>query len=78
MPKYNDPSIYVELFTFHDPEARLATLASLEGFDPGGAPTLSRRVLVSVETAEPRYLAAWGYAVEKPWGVYLPGGRWPT
>ena len=72
------PRVYGELFTFDDPEARLPALDRLEGFDPDGGPNLYRRVLVPVETAERAHVAAWVYAIEKPSGVYLPGGRWPS
>ena len=72
------PRVYGELFTFDDPEARLPALDRLEGFDPEGGPNLYRRVLVPVETTEHAYFAAWVYAVEKPSGMYLPGGRWPS
>ena len=71
------PRVFGELFTFDDPEARLPALDHLEGFDPDGGPNLYRRVLVPVETMEHAHIAAWVYAVEKPSGEYLPGGRWP-
>jgi gamma-glutamylcyclotransferase (GGCT)/AIG2-like uncharacterized protein YtfP len=71
------PRVHGELFTFDDPEARLPALDRLEGFDPDGGPSLYRRVLVPVETTERAHVAAWVYAIEKPSGVYLPGGRWP-
>ncbi len=74
----NGPLVHGELFTFDDPEARLPALDRLEGFDPDGGPSLYRRVLVPVETAQRDHVAAWVYAVEKPSGVYLAGGRWPT
>jgi gamma-glutamylcyclotransferase (GGCT)/AIG2-like uncharacterized protein YtfP len=72
------PRVYGELFTFDDPEARLPALDRLEGFDPNGGPNLYRRVLVPVETAGRAHIAAWVYAIEKPSGVHLPGGRWPS
>jgi gamma-glutamylcyclotransferase (GGCT)/AIG2-like uncharacterized protein YtfP len=72
------PRVYGELFTFDDPETRLPALDRLEGFDPDSQPNLYRRVLVPVETAERSHVAAWAYAIEKPSGVYLPGGRWPS
>ena len=72
------PRVYGELFTFDDPEVRLPALDRLEGFDPEGGPNLYRRVLVPAETTEHAHVAAWVYAVEKPSGVYLPGGRWPS
>jgi gamma-glutamylcyclotransferase (GGCT)/AIG2-like uncharacterized protein YtfP len=72
------PRVFGELFTFDDPEARLPALDRLEGFDPDGGPNLYRRVLVAVETAERAHVAAWVYAIEKPSGVYLPGGRWSS
>ena len=74
----DSPRVYGELFTFDDPEARLPALDRLEGFDPDGGPNLYRRVLVPVETAERAHVAAWVYAIEKPSGVHLPGGRWPS
>ena len=72
------PRVFGELFAFDDPEARLPALDQLEGFDPDGGPNLYRRVLVPVETAEHAHSVAWVYVVEKPSGVYLPGGRWPS
>jgi gamma-glutamylcyclotransferase (GGCT)/AIG2-like uncharacterized protein YtfP len=72
------PRVYGELFTFDDPDTRLPALDRLEGFDPNGGPNLYRRVLVPVETMERAHVAAWVYAIEKPSGVYLPGGRWPS
>ncbi len=72
------PRVYGELFTFDDPETRLPALDRLEGFDPDGGPNLYRRVLVPVETTERAHVAAWVYAIERPSGVYLPGGRWPS
>ena len=72
------PRVFGELFTFDDPEARLPALDRLEGFDPDAGPNLYRRVLVPVETAERTHVAACVYAIEKPSGVYLPGGRWPS
>jgi gamma-glutamylcyclotransferase (GGCT)/AIG2-like uncharacterized protein YtfP len=79
---HDGPRVYGELFTFDDPEARLPALDRLEGFDPNGGPNLYRRVLVPVETAGRApgraHIAAWVYAIEKPSGVYLPGGRWPS
>jgi gamma-glutamylcyclotransferase (GGCT)/AIG2-like uncharacterized protein YtfP len=72
------PRVYGELFTFDDPEARLPALDRLEGFHPDGGPNLYRRVLVPVECAERALVAAWVYAIEKPSGVFLPGGRWPS
>ncbi|MBD0353719.1 MAG: gamma-glutamylcyclotransferase [Rubrobacteraceae bacterium] len=72
------PRVHGELFTFDDPETRLPALDRLEGFDPDGGPSLYRRVLVPVETTERAHVAAWVYAIEKPSGVYLPGGRWPS
>ena len=72
------PRVYGELFTFDDPEARLPALDRLEGFEPGGGPNLYRRVLVPVETTDGTYIAAWVYAIEKPSGIHLRGGRWPS
>jgi gamma-glutamylcyclotransferase (GGCT)/AIG2-like uncharacterized protein YtfP len=72
------PRVYGELLTFDDPETRLPALDRLEGFYPDGGPSLYRRVLVPVETTERAHVAAWVYAIEKPSGVYLPGGRWPS
>ena len=69
------PVVYGELLTFEDPEERLPKLDHLEGFDPGGQ-SLYRRVLVPVEISA-RSLLAWTYAVGKPTGTHLPGGRWP-
>jgi gamma-glutamylcyclotransferase (GGCT)/AIG2-like uncharacterized protein YtfP len=73
----NGPRVSGELFTFGDPEERLPALDRLEGFDPGGGPNLYRRVLVPAETSEGAHVAAWVYAIEKPSGTHLPGGRWP-
>ena len=72
------PRVFGELFTFDDPEERLPALDRLEGFDPDGGPNLYRRVLVPVETAQRAHVSAWVYAIEKPSGVYLPAGRWPS
>ncbi len=75
--KPDGPCVAGELFTFGDPEERLPAIDRLEGFDPDGGPNLYRRVLVPVETSEGAHVAAWVYAIEKPSGTYLPGGRWP-
>ncbi len=64
------------MFTFDDPEARLPELDHLEGFDPEGQ-SLYRRVLAPIEAATGSTLA-WAYAIEKPTGTHLPGGRWPS
>lgn len=67
---------YGEILTFDDPENRLPEIDRLEGFDPNGQ-SLYRRVLVPVEAAT-RSTLAWAYAIEKPTGAHLPGGRWPS
>ena len=70
------PRVSGELFMFDDPEDRLPALDRLEGFDPG-KPSPYRRVLIPAETSSGAGVLAWAYVVEKPSGVYLPGGRWP-
>jgi gamma-glutamylcyclotransferase (GGCT)/AIG2-like uncharacterized protein YtfP len=71
------PRVFGEIFSFDDPGSRLPAIDGLEGFDPAGASSQYRRVLLPVETAGGSALLAWAYAVEEPSGVYLPGGRWP-
>ena len=70
------PRVFGELFVFDDPEDRLPALDSLEGFVPGEA-GLYRRVLIPVESKDGAVLA-WAYAIERPSGALLPGGRWPA
>lgn len=69
-------SVGGDLFAFDDPEARLPAIDRLEGFDPEGY-SLYRRVLVPVEPEGGNTVLAWAYAMERPGGVYLPGGVWP-
>ncbi len=70
------PRVFGELFVFDDPGDRLPALDSLEGFVPD-RPGFYRRVLVPV-AAKDRTVLAWAYAVERPSGTHLPGGRWPA
>lgn len=67
--------VHGELLTFGDPLNRLPSLDGLEGFHPGEK-TLYRRILIPVQ-ADGETLPAWAYAVERPSGEHLPGGRWP-
>lgn len=71
------PRVFGELFVFDDFERLLPALDRFEGFDPDSGTGLYRRVLVPVEAKKTR-VPAWVYAVERPSGNYLPGGRWPT
>lgn len=71
------PRVSGELLVFDDFEERLPVLDRFEGFDPESGNGLYRRVLVPVEARETSVLA-WVYAVERPSGVHLPGGRWPA
>ena len=75
-PKEGSPQAFGELLTFDDPGDRLPKLDHLEGFDPEGQ-SLYRRVLIPAET-ETGSVLAWAYAIEKPTGTHLPGGRWPS
>ena len=70
------PRVFGELFVFDDPGDRLPALDLLEGFAPD-APGFYRRVLIPVETGGGAVMA-WAYAVERPSGTHLPGGRWPS
>ena len=70
-------SVYGELLTFDDPDARLPAIDRLEGFHPGG-PCLYRRVLIPVRTNGAE-LPAWLYVVGDRWtGSFteLTGGIW--
>ncbi|MDE0262304.1 MAG: gamma-glutamylcyclotransferase [Bryobacterales bacterium] len=70
-------TVYGELFSFSDPEARLPAIDRLEGFNPGHA-SLDRRVLVPVVTRDACEVT-WVYVVETP-GLKerrLYSGRWP-
>jgi len=69
--------VFGELFTFEDPEQRLPALDRLEGFDPAG-PSPYQRVMIPAGTSEGAGVLAWAYVVEKSFGTYLPGGRWPA
>lgn len=68
--------VFGEIFTFEDPALRLPKLDHLEGFDPGRH-SLYKRILIPVETMTDSVLA-WAYAIEKPTGIHLPGGLWPS
>jgi gamma-glutamylcyclotransferase (GGCT)/AIG2-like uncharacterized protein YtfP len=70
--------VHGELLTFGDPERRLPTLDTLEGFRPGEKSFYSRILVpaVLVETGET--VLAWTYTAEPASGVYLPDGRWPA
>jgi gamma-glutamylcyclotransferase (GGCT)/AIG2-like uncharacterized protein YtfP len=70
-----ESQVHGELLTFDDPLERLPALDSLEGFRPGEK-TLYRRVLIAAWT-EVETVSAWVYAIERPSGQRLPGGRWP-
>ena len=72
----NGPQATGELLTLDDPGDRLPKLDYLEGFDPEGH-SLYRRVLIPVNTTTQSVLA-WAYAIAKPTGTHLPGGRWPA
>ncbi len=75
-PLEGSPRVYGELFEFEDPEVRLPAIDGLEGFDPERQ-SLYRRVLIPAETPERRVLA-WAYAIERPSGTPIAGGRWPA
>ncbi len=68
--------VHGELFTFQNPERWLIAFDALEGYIPGEN-SLYQRVLVPVQ-ADGETLLAWAYELERPAGVYLPGGRWPA
>jgi gamma-glutamylcyclotransferase (GGCT)/AIG2-like uncharacterized protein YtfP len=70
------PRVSGELFTFDDPEERLPALDRLEGFDPA-RPSPYRRVLIAAETTAGAGALAWAYVTGGPFGIHLPGGRWP-
>lgn len=67
--------VHGELLTFDDPVERLPALDALEGYAPGEA-SLYGRVLLPVQV-EDETLLAWAYALTRPAGTHLPGGRWP-
>ena len=69
--------VFGEHFVFDDPEERLPALDRLEGFDPGRT-SLYHRVLIPVEISGGAGVLAWAYIIEESWGIYLPGGRWPS
>ncbi len=69
--------VFGELFTFDDPEERLAALDRLEGFDPGRS-SLYRRVLIPAEMSGGASVLTWAYVTEESSGTHLPGGRWPS
>ena len=71
------PLVFGEVFFFDDPGSRLPAIDRLEGFDPTGASSHYRRVLLPVAVEEGRTLLAWAYAVREPSGTLLPNGRWP-
>ncbi len=75
-PQEDSPRVFGELLTLDDPGVRLPKLDHLEGFVPAGH-SLYRRVLIPAASAT-RNVLAWAYAIEKPVGVHLPGGRWPA
>lgn len=70
-------SVLGELLTFNDPEARLAAIDHLEGFNPKGG-SFYQRVLAYVTAGECR-VPAWLYVFEdhQLGGLAeLPGGVW--
>ena len=70
-------TVYGELFSFSDAEARLPAIDRLEGFNPGHT-SLYRRVLVPVKISDALEVT-WVYVVETP-GLKerrLYSGRWP-
>lgn len=75
MGQIRENTVHGELLTFEDPLKRLPALDGLEGFRPGEK-TLYRRVLISAQV-DGETAPAWAYAVERPAGEHLPGGRWP-
>ena len=58
-------TVYGELFSFSDPDARLPAIDRLEGFNPGHK-SLYRRVLVPVSISDACEVT-WVYVVETPW-----------
>lgn len=71
------PRVFGEVLVFDDFEQLLPALDRFEGFDPEGDTGLYRRVLVAVETGDTSVLA-WAYTIERPSGIHLPAGHWPT
>jgi gamma-glutamylcyclotransferase (GGCT)/AIG2-like uncharacterized protein YtfP len=70
------PAVDGEIFTFDDPESRLARLDEFEGFRPG-AWSLYRRALIPVVRArDGALLAAWAYVA--PEASKAISGRSPT
>jgi gamma-glutamylcyclotransferase (GGCT)/AIG2-like uncharacterized protein YtfP len=67
--------VHGELLTFDDPAERLSALDGLEGYTPGEA-SLYERVLLPIEM-EGNASLAWAYALTRPAGTRIPGGRWP-
>jgi gamma-glutamylcyclotransferase (GGCT)/AIG2-like uncharacterized protein YtfP len=70
--------VHGEILTFGDPEDRLPSMDSLEGYRPR-EPSLYRRILIpAAASAAEQAVLAWAYAVGSASGVHLPGGRWPA
>jgi gamma-glutamylcyclotransferase (GGCT)/AIG2-like uncharacterized protein YtfP len=76
-PSLERPLVFGEIFLFDDAVSRLPAIDRLEGFDPAGASSQYRRVLLPVEPEEGRAFLAWAYVVREPSGTHLPDGTWP-
>lgn len=71
-------AVHGELFSFDDPEERLAALDALESFRPGEESFYTRVLIPATLLETGTFVLAWAYAIESASGVYLPNGRWPA
>ena len=69
-------AVHGELFSFDDPEERLAALDVLESFRPGEKSFYTRVLIPATLLETGTSVLAWAYAIESASGVYVPGGRW--